>query len=254
LVDKNFRIDLDATEFHLNSVRFNLDISESMRTRESSRDAFLLAKTPELINQLIRHTQTISVERIFDIGIFKGGSVALYNELFSPKKLIAVEHATTPVAALSEYISSRNLESKIHPYYGTDQADIATMNRICDESFGTEPLDLVVDDASHFYEQTKASFNTLFPRVRPEGLYVIEDWAWNHWPGDFWKNSNGAFFGKRPLSDLVLEIVKTCATSLEGAVKNVTITGSVAYIQRGYSKLDHGWDVSRAYLSHSETK
>jgi predicted methyltransferase len=35
-------------------------------------------------------------------------------------------------------------------------------------------LDLVVDDTSHL-GPTRASFNTLFPRLRPGGVYVIED-------------------------------------------------------------------------------
>ena len=39
-----------------------------------------------------------------------------------------------------------------------------------------EPLDLVIDDASHLYGPTMASFEVLFPRLRPGGLYVIEDW------------------------------------------------------------------------------
>ncbi len=43
-------------------------------------------------------------------------------------------------------------------------------------------LDLVIDDASHMYEQTKRSFEILFPLLRPGGLYIIEDWSWGCWP------------------------------------------------------------------------
>ena len=45
-----------------------------------------------------------------------------------------------------------------------------------------DELDLVVDDASHTYEETKASFEFLFPLLRPGGIYVIEDWSWAHHP------------------------------------------------------------------------
>ena len=31
---------------------------------------------------------------------------------------------------------------------------------------------------SHLRDETIASFETLFPRLRPGGQYVIEDWAW----------------------------------------------------------------------------
>jgi hypothetical protein len=40
----------------------------------------------------------------------------------------------------------------------------------------------VLDDASHQYEPTKASFETLFPLLRPGGLYIIKDWSWGCWP------------------------------------------------------------------------
>jgi hypothetical protein len=52
------------------------------------------------------------------------------------------------------------------------------------EQFDGGPLDLVVDDCSHLYEPTRASFNELFPRLRPGGAYVIEDWVWAHTPLD----------------------------------------------------------------------
>ena len=41
-------------------------------------------------------------------------------------------------------------------------------------------FDLIVDDASHLYRPTLASFEVLYPRLRPGGTYVIEDWAGDH--------------------------------------------------------------------------
>ena len=46
------------------------------------------------------------------------------------------------------------------------------------------PVDLVIDDASHRYPETVASFEVLFPRLRTGGLYVIEDWTAEHRLGD----------------------------------------------------------------------
>jgi SAM-dependent methyltransferase len=241
---------VDAQSLSLNSVTFHFDISSSMRTRESTKDSFLLAKTPELINQLLRQTSGKQVERIFDIGIFKGGSVALYNELFSPKKLVAIENGSIPVSPLAHYITSRSLDSVLRPYYGVDQADSIALEKIYQDEFDLALLDLVIDDASHFYNETKASFNTLFPRVRPGGIYVIEDWGWNHWPNESWGDANNIFLGRKPLSDLVFEIARVCATSLESVVKQITICGSVVYVERGYGSVKPGWDVSTAYVNH----
>ena len=51
------------------------------------------------------------------------------------------------------------------------------MLEIMDREFGDAPLDLVVDDASHLYDETKVALEVLLPRVRPGGLFIIEDWA-----------------------------------------------------------------------------
>jgi len=45
-----------------------------------------------------------------------------------------------------------------------------------------DELDLVVDDASHTYEETRVSFEFLFPLLSSGGIYVIEDWSWAHHP------------------------------------------------------------------------
>jgi hypothetical protein len=46
----------------------------------------------------------------------------------------------------------------------------------CTDEFGQDPLDLVIDDASHLYGPSLATFETLFPALREGGLYVLEDW------------------------------------------------------------------------------
>lgn len=45
------------------------------------------------------------------------------------------------------------------------------------------PFDIIIDDGSHFSHHVIASFNALFPHVRPGGLYVIEDLQTSYWPG-----------------------------------------------------------------------
>ena len=62
-------------------------------------------------------------------------------------------------------------------YYGIDQADATALRGIVTDEFADEPLDLVIDDASHVLDPTRASFNVLFPLLRPGGVYVVEDWA-----------------------------------------------------------------------------
>lgn len=45
------------------------------------------------------------------------------------------------------------------------------------------PFDIVIDDGSHINDHVQTSFGSLFPHVRPGGLYVIEDLQTAYWPG-----------------------------------------------------------------------
>lgn len=60
----------------------------------------------------------------------------------------------------------------IHPLVG-DQADPATLRSWLDESGGG--FDAVIDDRGHTNEQILASFKSLWPQVKPGGIYFMED-------------------------------------------------------------------------------
>ena len=117
---------------------------------------------------------------LVELGIAEGGSVALAALAARPAKLVALELNGNPVEALGGLIDGLGLGDRVRLHYGVDQADRERVGAIADEEFGDEQLDLVIDDASHRLEETRTSFETLFPRLRPGGLFVIEDWNHQH--------------------------------------------------------------------------
>jgi predicted O-methyltransferase YrrM len=147
----------------------------------SSRPGVLtLVKSPAMVE---RFRQLLDLEpggRIVELGIAFGGSAALLSLLTRPSKLVAVDRAATAAEPLAAFIADHGLEETIKPYYDVDQGDRSRLADLVAAEFGDQPLDLVVDDASHLYGPTRASFECLFPRLRPGGLYLIEDWAWMH--------------------------------------------------------------------------
>jgi hypothetical protein len=146
---------------------------------EGQETALHLRKTRDLIESVIAIVDEVEPRRIFELGICHGGSVALLELLARPQRHVAVELASG-APMLDAWLQEQGLTEKVRTYYGTDQADAKVLHEIVARDFGGEPLDLVIDDASHLFEQTRASFNVLFPYVRPGGLYVIEDWSWVH--------------------------------------------------------------------------
>ena len=157
--------------------RFEVDgVSFVSSHGESTSEAFCIRKPRPLVEATVRLLDRIRPQRIVEIGIASGGSAALLALVARPSKLVAIERDPTVVPALADLTATRPLP--VSAYYGVDQSDRARLKSIAHAEFGSDPIDLVIDDASHLYEPTRASFETLFPLLRPGGAFVIEDWNW----------------------------------------------------------------------------
>ena len=130
----------------------------------------------------------LQVENCVELGLWKGGSAVFWLELFNAKKLVGIDsNKEEGHPGLQDYIRSREARDRLRTYWCTNQADQPRLLAIMQEEF-KGPLDLVIDDASHAYAPTKASFEVLFPLLREGGLYLIEDWPWqfsSHFRADF---------------------------------------------------------------------
>ena len=76
----------------------------------------------------------------------------------------------------------------------------------------------MVDDACHTYEETKVSFEFLFPLLSPGGIYVIEDWSWAHHLN--YQSPDAPRSKRRALSNLLFEqIMLLGSTSLISEIR-----------------------------------
>ncbi len=133
-------------------------------------------KRRDLVERYIRLAESLHPAVVVELGVHRGGSTALLHELTAPEKLIAIELDPTPPQLLVDFVDGRDLGDAVRAFYGVDQADRDRVTRILDDEVADRPIDLVIDDASHLYTPTLSSFETLFPRLRPDGLFVLEDW------------------------------------------------------------------------------
>lgn len=244
---------VSETLIDFNGIQVELCEPPDLYDRQSSENHLILGKPRWMVDELLEITETLDARMIIDVGVYKGGSVVFLNEVFRPEKLVGIERNPVDIPALTQYCNDPARIDRIRVFLGVDQADQPALGRIFRHEFGNQPLDLVVDDASHFFEETRGTFRALFPRLRPGGLYVIEDWGWAHWPEDFWQNVRGDdyFRGKTALSTLITELMLLCASSPQ-LVTKVTINHMVAYIERGPGALDPGFELSEYCLNRSE--
>jgi cephalosporin hydroxylase len=162
--------------FTLGNTHFTLDISSGYDRRPSQAGNFTLVKNRSYLRDYLR-LKNNRYEHILELGVFQGGSMVFFDKLFKPKKIVGVELASEPVGALDAYIQSEAPHMKV--FYNSSQDDEDLLRRIYQQELGGQ-IDLVVDDASHLYAQTRKSLEVLFPLLSPGGTYLIEDWAWSH--------------------------------------------------------------------------
>ena len=205
-------------------------------------DHFRFFKIKKLVDQyadFFSRRSDFRPEQVMELGIYDGGSTAFWYELFGPQKHVALDiqdQMDTPY--FRRYVESRGLAGRIKTYWKTDQTDKGRLRTIVETEF-EDPLDLVIDDASHWYRQTRASFEALFPLLMPGGLYIIEDWAWGHWPEFFAPDHPWA--GEEPLTRLVIELIEAAGTSIQLIMSMAVFEGFVV-VERGPQKLDKTTD------------
>jgi predicted O-methyltransferase YrrM len=242
---------------------FLVGFQQPLRALQASRSAlngFAIYKTRDQIGEFVRLVADFRSSRIVELGIWEGGSTALLAQLARPEKLVAVDITPEPVRGLERFVASHRLHDRVRSHYGIDQADCRRLGDIVASEFSGDPIDLVIDDASHLLVPTRASFETLFPSLRTGGLFVIEDWSWEHTMADKLATALGSISGasevptgellrvveamggsdamlaslrsREFLSDLVAEVVVNKADG-DPTIGDVVIRPFTAEIQRG---------------------
>lgn len=164
---------IDERRFDLRGTRF---VSGTMPMGLAA-DEFLVIKPPDLTAKYLQLVQAESPRRIVELGVKEGGSTAMLALLAQPDLLLAVDLAPDVPPLLTRFIHDHHLEGRVVPAFGLSQDDRIGLSKAIDAGGPHQPLDLVIDDASHILGPTRSSFEVLFPRLRPGGLLVIEDWS-----------------------------------------------------------------------------
>ena len=244
---------LHLGDFRFQVQTFRLGLAKPDQAECADGRTFVLHRDHWILEQYAAFLSSLPAfdpKRIFEIGIWAGGSVVLLSELFRPAKLVAIDLkrmddiGPANVRNLEQYLTARERGDRLKLYWETDQRDVKRLRDIVRREFGGV-LDLVIDDGSHVYRPTKQSFEALFPFVKPGGWYVVEDWSWDLQPGfKSWVHIP-------PLSPLVLSIVEVAGSS-PGVVKGVRVSHGMAFIERGEGPLDETFQIER-HIRHHRT-
>jgi len=163
------------------------------------------------------HCQAVNV--VLEIGAGSGACLNVWSEYFPEAKIFGID------------ISPNNCfeEGRISVFCG-NQGDILFLERVA-ESAG--PFDIIIDDCSHVVSHQIETFRTLFPHLRPGGIYVIEDLCTSYW---------SAFGGGRAVANTV-EFLCEMAHGLNygywKTTENITQLSQAVRLRRGGTTDDY---------------
>lgn len=126
---------------------------------------------------------------LLELGVHKGGSLLLWRDYFPLGTIVGID-----IKLPADFQPTE----RVHLFQGS-QADPQFLSHVSNQ-IAPEGFDIIIDDASHIGELTKIAFWHLFDNhLKPNGLYVIEDWGTGYW-GDWFdgKTLNFEAYVERP--------------------------------------------------------
>ena len=231
-----------------------------MKREPTKPDRVCLRKNRTFTNRYLALANEFNHCRMVEVGVDRGGSTSFFTKLFQPEALLAIELSDKPLTTLEDFLAKHDPERKVSLNLGVNQADTVRVPELVKSTFADKSLDIVVDDASHLLQPTTATFEMLFPLLRPGGLYVIEDWSFRHLhergvtlamdsdPGG--KATKGAIAARdakvefeTPMSFLICQLVIAAGYRIDW-VTDVRVTDGFCEIRRGDAEIPAGTPIS----------
>eukprot|EP00939_MAST-03C_sp_MAST-3C-sp1_P004281 g4281.t1 len=121
--------------------------------------------------------------RLLEIGVATGHSMKVWQQYF-----VNAEHVygigfgnfqSTPSQECSTNAATKVDTQVPCTIFKGDQSDQSFLNHFVSETGGM--FDIIIDDGSHVPSHQLLSFETLWPSVKPGGMYIVEDIETNWW-------------------------------------------------------------------------
>jgi predicted O-methyltransferase YrrM len=133
------------------------DLAQRHGTDKSALDH----KFTPIYEELLRGWRELPV-KVLEIGVLEGASLRMWRDYFAAGRIVGIDANPTRTSHAGK---------RIDVYIG-DQADAPFLEEVASSE---GPFDLVIDDGGHRAPQQKTSLRSLWPHVKPGGIYIIED-------------------------------------------------------------------------------
>ncbi len=121
--------------------------------------------TPWYDNHIGKFQHGFHTKKIFELGVKTGVSLLLWNDAFPAAKVYGLDRK--PEMCRPEIRKKKRIK-----IFTGDQTDTKLLKRIADK-YGD--FHVIIDDCSHNPKHQRISFDVLWKRLEPGGVYVFED-------------------------------------------------------------------------------
>jgi SAM-dependent methyltransferase len=181
--------------------------------------------------ELARFRDAAAPVRLLEIGVQNGGSLEVWSKFLPPGSSVVGMDIDPRCGELT-------FSGDITVLVG-DAADPATLDRL----LGDRVFDVIVDDGSHVSRDIIATFQALFPRLVPGGLFLIEDLHASYWAsfGGGFRTQDAAIEWLKGLvdalhadyfEDTVPQAARSALAALNREIARVAFYDSVAVVEK----------------------
>lgn len=173
-----------------------MTVTDAFQTKNTSYSSRKFPKDLEVYEKYFSSFKENKTNiNLLEIGVQGGGSLYAWKNYFG-------DRANNIVGI--DFLNFKGKEDPTQNIYieQGDQADVEFLLKVND-LYG--PFDIIIDDGGHHMFQHQKSLNTLFPLLKSEGIYAIEDLHTCYW-GKFQGDLNPVFKDDNTLNALVKKI------------------------------------------------
>jgi hypothetical protein len=165
---------------------------------------------------------------IFEIGVFAGGSIQMWKEYFG-------EDCTVVGIDIDPACKSQHEDEGNRIFVETgDQSDSGFLRDVVSK-YGNP--DIVIDDGSHIMEHLLSTFQTLYPELKNNGVYLVEDLHtcyWEEYGGGLKRPGSFMEFAKDKIDELNAEHTRGAVPTSEITrhTQSITFYDSIAVFEK----------------------
>ena len=147
----NWPVWTDENSFRTRQFQFVTSLDKGEGRTEN--DTVMLLKDRNFVDVIYRNLLLeLRPKQIFEIGFYQGGMPLFLADMVAPEKVVGIDY-TAPSDELRSLIKHAGLADSVKLHGNMPQNDTALIGQLLDGEFGDQPLDLIVDDASHEYRE-----------------------------------------------------------------------------------------------------